>query len=87
MLENGFFTAVITDIKLLTRLVIAGIGKMKKMSDKCLTREEIIEIVEDTIKNKKKTRKPSEYNLFIGDCTSNGETMKVCAQKWKEQKQ
>jgi len=54
--------------------------------EKCLTKEEVIALVEETIAKNKKKRKPSEYNLFIGDCTSNGETMKVCAEKWKKQK-
>lgn len=57
--------------------------------DKCLTREEIVEIVEETLKEKglnKTKRKPSAYNVFIGKCTSEGGDFKSCAKKWKEQK-
>lgn len=56
------------------------------MQEKCLTREEVIQLIEETLAKNKKKRKPSEYNNFIGKCTSDGGDMKTCAAKWKEQK-
>lgn len=33
-----------------------------------------------------KKRAPSKYNLFIGSCMKEGNSMKECSTKWKEQK-
>ncbi len=57
--------------------------------DKCLTREEVTAIVEEIIAKKglnKTKRKPSAYNIFVGKCTSDGDDLRTCAKKWKEQK-
>ncbi len=34
----------------------------------------------------KHKRKPSQYNIFIGECMKKGENMKNCATKYKQQK-
>lgn len=49
----------------------------------CLTKAEIIQLIEETLAKNKKKRKPSEYNIFIGKCTADGDDMKTCAEKWK----
>lgn len=54
--------------------------------EKCLTRDEVIAIVEEMLEKKKTKRKPSEYNIFMGKCTKEGGDFKSCAQKWNEQK-
>jgi len=57
----------------------------------CLTREEIIAIVEETIErkglNNKKKRKPSEYNQFIGACRTEGKDFGVCVDEWRKKKE
>lgn len=34
----------------------------------------------------KRKRKPSRYNIFIGECMKSGKTMKECALLYKEKK-
>ena len=47
--------------------------------------KKLIECPSDRV-GKKKKRKPSEYNIFIGKCMHGGKDMKTCAAEYKEEK-
>jgi len=44
-------------------------------------------IIDSGIGQKKKKRKPSAYNQFIGQCMKQGKDMKTCATEYKRSKQ
>jgi len=63
---------------------------MDELIEVCPPGSDWIEFVElgDTAsgsrpKKKKKKRKPSAYNMFMGECVKDGGDFKSCATKWK----
>ncbi len=51
-------------------------------------KEIMSEVIDDKLNTKKKKRKPSKYNIFIGKCMKESDTdMKICSQRYQELKE
>jgi hypothetical protein len=61
------------------------LGYFKVVLEQCFTSNGVKQNVRQSGKmSNKKKRKPSGYNLFIGDCMKKGDSMGECAAKWKQ---